>query len=194
MKSPRTRLFVALELPARVRVAIVEWGREALGDPALRPVAAESLHITLAFLGYRPEKEVQRLAEALESLEVPAPRIELRDPVPRPPRGRARLFALPVESPQAVEVQVALQEELVAAGLYEPEKRAFWPHVTVARARPERGSKKPMRVAEPPPGLPSDLCEHAFDVVRVTLYRSDLQPQGARYTPLSQIELPKGRQ
>ena len=195
LKSPRARLFVALELPARVRAAIVEWGREALSDPALRPVGAESLHITLAFLGYRPEKEIGRLGELLAAFDVSAPRIELHDPEPRPNSGRARLYALPADSPGTVEAQAALQEELVAAGLYEPEKRAFWPHVTVARVRPERrGSKKPMRVAEPPPGLPRDLCEQAFDAVRLTLYRSELQPQGARYTPLAQVELPKGRQ
>ena len=31
-------------------------------DPALRPVAEESLHITLAFLGYLPEKRIPQLA------------------------------------------------------------------------------------------------------------------------------------
>ena len=56
LKSPRARLFVALDLPDRVRNGIAAWGREQLGDPALRPVAEESLHITLAFLGYLPEK------------------------------------------------------------------------------------------------------------------------------------------
>ena len=57
LKSPRARLFVALDLPDRVRAEIVEWGHEALADPALRRVKPESLHITLAFLGYRPEQE-----------------------------------------------------------------------------------------------------------------------------------------
>jgi exopolyphosphatase/guanosine-5'-triphosphate,3'-diphosphate pyrophosphatase len=63
LKSPRARLFVALDLPDQAREGIVAWGREALADPALRPVAPESLHITLAFLGYRPEKEIEEIAE-----------------------------------------------------------------------------------------------------------------------------------
>ncbi|MGN6217756.1 MAG: 2'-5' RNA ligase family protein [Solirubrobacterales bacterium] len=65
LKSPRARLFVALDLPDRIREGIAAWGREALSDPALRPVPVESLHVTLAFLGYRPEKEVERIAAAV---------------------------------------------------------------------------------------------------------------------------------
>ena len=48
-------MFIALDLPDRVRGAIAAWGRRELVDPALRPVAEESLHITLAFLGHLAE-------------------------------------------------------------------------------------------------------------------------------------------
>lgn len=145
LKSPRARMFVALDLPERVRRDLAEWGKR-----------------------------------------------ELRDPVQRPERGRARLFALPVESAGTVELQAALQEKLVAARLYEPEKRPFWPHVTVARVRrEERGSQRPAPVKKLPGALPKGLLR-AFGGVRLTLYRSELQPQGAQYTPLAQVELPTG--
>ena len=78
--------------------AIAAWAGEELVDPALRPVAEESLHITLAFLGYLPEKRIPQLAEIAAAGAGPAARIELGGPVPRPPRGRPRLFALPAES------------------------------------------------------------------------------------------------
>jgi 2'-5' RNA ligase len=195
LKSPRARLFVALDLPDDVREGLADWAREALVDPTLRPVAPQSLHITLAFLGYLAEKEIPRLAEIVEASGGPAPEIQLSDPVGRPERGRARLFALPAESPATVELQAGLQEKLVEAGLYKPEKRPFWPHVTVARVRrEERGSKRPARVSRPPETLPKGLLQ-PFDGVRLTLYRSELQPQGAQYTPLAQVELPAdGRQ
>ncbi|HWM64766.1 MAG TPA: RNA 2',3'-cyclic phosphodiesterase [Solirubrobacterales bacterium] len=190
LKNPRARLFVALDLPEAVRSGIVEWGREALGDAALRRVAPESLHITLAFLGYLPEKEVPRLAAIVEASGGPAPAIELGGPVQRPERGRARLFALPAESPRAVELQAGLRERLVSAGLYKPEKRPFWPHVTVARVRrEERGSKRPAPVSQPPEALPQALLQPAV-CRRMTLYRSELQPRGAQYIPLAQVELP----
>jgi 2'-5' RNA ligase len=195
LKSPRARLFIALDLPDRVRAGIAEWERRELADPALRPVGAESLHITLAFLGCLPEKEVPRLAEIVEASRAPAPSLVLGDPVPKPERGRPRLFALPVESPGAVALQAGLEERLVAARLFEPEKRPFWPHVTLARVRrEERGSKRPALVSKPPKALPKDLSQE-FRGVRLTLYLSQIQPQGAQYTPLAQVELPvSGRQ
>jgi 2'-5' RNA ligase len=192
LKSPRARLFVALDLPEDARGAIVAWGRRELADPALRPVAEESIHITLAFLGWTAEKEMPRLTEIVRASEGDAPAVELGEPVPRPERGQPRLFALPVDSPKAIALQAGLRERLVAARLYEPEKRPFWPHVTVARVRrEERGSKRPARVARLPGALPQGLLQ-AVVCRRMTLYRSELQPQGAQYTPLAQVELPAG--
>ncbi len=195
LKSPRVRLFVALDLPEEIRDRLGAWGRKALADPALRPVPTENLHITLAFLGYRPEKDVERIGEAMAECASPAPLIELLDPVPRPPRGRPRIFALPAISPGAEALQAALQKRLVAERLYEPEKRPFWPHLTLARVRPEeRGSRRPAKVEMPPASLPAELKKPHFSG-RLALYRSELKPSGARYVPLAQIELPgAGRQ
>jgi 2'-5' RNA ligase len=188
-------MFVALDLPEETRAAIAEWGRRELTDGALRPVAAESLHVTLAFLGYLPEKEIGRLEAILGEAAAGAPELRLGEPVPRPQRGRPRLFALPAESPGTVKMQAEVESMLVSARLYRPEKRPFWPHVTVARVRrEERGSSRPARVTSPPGTLPKRLLK-PIRGVRLTLYRSELQPRGARYTPLAQVELPaQGRQ
>jgi RNA 2',3'-cyclic 3'-phosphodiesterase len=192
LKSPRARLFVALDLQDALREGVARWGCQALADPALRPVGPESLHVTLAFLGWLAEKEIPRLTEIVEASGGPAPAIRLGDPVQRPQRGRPRLFALPVESPETIALQGALQEKLLAARLYEPEKRPFWPHVTVARVRrEERGSQRSALVSKPPGPLPQVLLRDSF-AVRLTLYRSELQPRGAQYTPLAQVELPVG--
>lgn len=188
-KSPRARLFVALDLPEGLRDGIVAWGRRELGDPALRAVPPESLHITLAFLGYAPEQEVGPLGEVVRGLETAAPEVRLGEVVAKPNAKRVRLFALPVEAPGAIELQAGLQAELVARRLYEPEKRPFWPHVTVARVRAEgKGTKRPRRVERLPGGLPRALLQPTV-CRRVTLYRSELKPSGAEYSPLAQVEL-----
>lgn len=192
LKSPRARLFIALDLPTDMRAGIVRWGEAALGDPALRPVPFESLHITLAFLGYLPEREVERLSQVMARLSAPAPKFELGGPVAKPSLRRARLFALPAHSPETVALQRELEDALVEERLYEPEKRAFWPHVTVARVRPAgRGEKRPAAVETPPRDLPRSLLRPRL-AVRVRLYRSELNPKGARYTPLAQVELSRG--
>lgn len=189
-KSPRARLFVALDLPSELREGIAAWGREALADPALRPVAPESLHVTLAFLGYRPEEEIEAIAAALRERRGPAPWLELLDPERKPPRGRPRVYALPALSPGTEALQAGVAQGLVEAGFHQPEKRSFWPHVTVARVRSEgRGARRPAVVSAVPGKLPAGLSE-ARICRRMTLYRSELQPSGARYAPLAQVKLP----
>jgi len=186
---------VALDLPDDLRSGIVAWGNSELRDPALRVVAPESLHVTLAFLGYLPEREIERLGEIVGGLGAVAPTLRLEDPVTKPSLRRARLFALPAIAPAAAPLQRELEQKLVAEQLYKPEKRPFWPHVTVARVKSAgRGSRRPAAVEKPPGALPKRLLEPAL-CVRVTLYRSVLQPQGSRYTPLAQVELSSdGRQ
>jgi 2'-5' RNA ligase len=191
-REPRVRLFVALDLPDEVRAGISEWGENALRDPALRPVVEQSLHVTFAFLGHRPQAQVEEIAALVAESGGPAATVELLEPQQRPLKGRVRVYALPVRSEGAVALQAGLQGRLVGAGLLEAEERPFWPHVTIARVRTEgRGSKRPALVERPPKSLPRDLLR-PFEAVRLSLYRSELQPLGARYVPLAQVELSAG--
>lgn len=189
-KSPRSRLFVALDLPEAEREGIGAWGAGALADPALRAVPAENLHVTLAFLGWCWDKQIPRIASVVHDMSAPQPEMAFSpEPVPVRWRGATSLYALEIASPDTVELQADLSERLVAAGLYEPEKRPFWPHITVARVRKEKGGRRYREVEVPPQALPEGLLG-LFGGVRITLYRSKTRPQGAEYTPLAQLELP----
>jgi RNA 2',3'-cyclic 3'-phosphodiesterase len=186
----RQRLFVALDLPDPVRAGLEAWGETELADPGLRPVRPVSLHLTLVFLGTREPRAVAEITAAVREIEAVAPLLKLEDPVPLPPRGRPSHFVLPAPSPATTDLHRGVVERLAEIGLYEPEDRDFWPHVTVARVRPEGGgSRRPAAVARRPGDLPDGLKE-PFYGVRLTLYRSELQPGGARYAPLAQVELP----
>ena len=181
--SPRTRLFLALELPDAYRVALAAWRDAQLDLPELRPVAADQLHVTLVFLGWQYEREVQTIAAtAFEPLRALRPATLIATAVkPIPPR-RARLVALDLDDPDggATRAQAAAAEALASAGLYEPERRPFWPHVTLARVK--RGRRLTALDAADPPGQP-------FVAATVTLYRSTLRPQGALYEALERYEL-----
>lgn len=191
LKSPRARLFVALDLPGDVRDALVAWQRRELTDPALRPVRPESLHMTLVFLGYQAEKDLERIAEAALGVDSSAPEVRLEpEPVAIPKGRRPRLFALDAPSEGAVALQARVEERLVAARFYEPEKRPFWPHLTVARVKPaERGSRKPAAVERPPGPLPEHMFP-SFRPTRLVLFRSHLKRSGAEYEPMAELELP----
>jgi 2'-5' RNA ligase len=195
LKSPRARLFVALDLPDRIRDGLVAWQRRELADPALRPIGPEALHVTLCFLSYRPEKDIDRISDVMRSVGRRSVAMRLEpDPV-AVPRSRPRLFAVDAPSDGAVALQAELSDRLEAEHFYEPEKRPFWSHVTVARVRSEKGSRgggrrgRPRAVERPPESLPETLLE-PFSAVRVTLYRSLLRPAGAEYLPLATLEFP----
>jgi 2'-5' RNA ligase len=194
LKSPRARLFVALDLPDRVRAGLEAWQARALTDPALRPVNPAALHVTLCFLGYHPERAIESVASEVNAVEPRAVEIRFEtEPVPVPSK-RPRLFAVGGVSPAASALQAELEERLVAARFYKPEKREFWTHVTVARVRSERGSRgrggrgKPMRVKSSPEALPDELTR-PFEAPRLALYRSYLRPSGAEYVRLAELNL-----
>jgi RNA 2',3'-cyclic 3'-phosphodiesterase len=188
----RARLFIALDLPEEPRRALAAWrDRAGAGRRDLRPVPLDALHVTLVFLGNRPEEEVEAVVEhglRAEVADLPAPVLVPTEVVPVP-RRRPRLFALDLadEEGGAQAVHAAVSRALTAASLYESEKRPFWPHLTLARVRGTRrrshpgGDVPPLR-AEPPPAAPL-TCD------RVTLYRSHLSPHGARYEPLARTRL-----
>ncbi len=188
--SKPVRMFVALDLPEMARKDIADWGESELTDPALRVVAPEALHVTLAFLGNRAPAEVERIERAMEEVADIPVLLELGGPVGRPTGDRPRLVALPVLHRPVEALEERLSEVLAFDGLYEPGKRPFWPHVTVARVRAEgRGSRRPRRVKVPTGPSPTKRIGW-FDGVRISLYRSELQPSGSHYVPLAQVELP----
>jgi RNA 2',3'-cyclic 3'-phosphodiesterase len=191
LKSPRARLFVAVDLPQDVRAGLVSWQQTALADPALRVVAPEALHITLVFLGYQAEKDVKAIAKAAFDKDVQAPAVELvAEPVGIPRGKRPRLIALGANSDDTVTLQRRVEERLVEGGFHEPEKRAFWPHVTVARVRPEAPrSRKPALVTTQPHPLPEHMFRF-FRPTRLVLFKSHLRRTGAEYEAMAELELP----
>jgi len=173
---------VALDLPAEESGRLAAWRDELVaGREDLRPVAEEALHVTLAFLGYRAEQEAGAIAEAMASAAGDAPLLVPGEVKPIPPR-RPRLFALDLEDPDGacVRLQQAVSDALEAGRFYKPEKRPFWPHVTLARVK--RNLRAEPLPADPPPLDP-------FHAPQLTLYRSTLRPQGAKYDALATAPL-----
>lgn len=176
------RLFVALEVPDEARRALAAF-RDAAADPDVwRPVRDEALHLTLAFLGNRPDGDVSTCVEVLrDAVAGPAPELRLSGSLLLPPRA-ARVLCAEVadEGGRLAAIQSRVSDALARAAVYVPEKRPFRPHITVARlargARPPRGRSG---LPEPDP-LP-------FAGASVTLFRSQLSPHGSRYEPLARL-------
>ena len=175
------RLFVALELPAVALDALTRF-RDGAADPDIwRPVATESLHLTLAFLGRRPATDVPAIEGVLHAAAGPAPRLALAGALLLPPR-RARVLCADLTDLDGTltALQSRVSDGLAAAGVYTPEKRAYRAHATVARLRPR---------ARAPRSIETDPEPLEFAGEALTLFESRLHPHGARYEPLIRLRL-----
>lgn len=176
------RLFVAAELPRPVVRALVAW-RPAVD--AVRPVAAESLHLTLAFLGERTAEEATAAAAVVRAVATPVDGLALGAGRWLPPR-RPRVLAVEVADPSGAlsALQSAVVRGLGEAIGFRAERHAFLAHVTVGRVR---SGARVRDVALPgrPDGDP-------FAIAALTLMRSRLDrspPAPARYEPVERVAL-----
>lgn len=78
MSEPK-RLFFALELPSAVQKQIVQWRATHFPEDAGRPVAADNLHLTLAFLGEVSAEKQRALAALAGRLRQPGFTLTLDD-------------------------------------------------------------------------------------------------------------------
>ncbi len=171
----RLRLFVACDLPGDVVRAVEDWRERALRPrPDLR--LAPTLHLTLAFLGSVGVDRVPQIERVLGAIAWPPATCAFKEPLFLPAHGRRRVVALALDEPEGTlrRLQAEVAGGLAAAGLYEPEKRPWRPHVTVARFRR--------------PGHPFSLQNvniDGFGVVRMVLYSSHLERAGAVHAPIA---------
>lgn len=183
-RQPSFRLFLAVEIPDAATKELVAWQQEYLaGERALRLTPEAQLHVTLAFLGQMGEEERDLAAAALGELEGEAAAFEAAATglVGLPRNRHPRVIAAVIEEPSGrlAAMQEKLSGELVSRKLYQPEKRPYFPHVTIARARgrvrldPEEIHPQPVK----------------FTAVRTTLYNSILKPEGALHEPLKTVRL-----
>jgi RNA 2',3'-cyclic 3'-phosphodiesterase len=186
VSDERARLFVALELPAGVRSSLAGWRDQALrGLSGVRPVADESLHVTLCFLGSVAVEELDAVAQACAVVDgAPGARLRVGRGIWLPSR-RPRVLAVELEDVGGglAWVQSALSDALVAGGWYKPEQRPYLAHVTVARVG--RGARVP-RGSDAVGGSPAEL---EFSGSTVTLFLSRLSPAGSRYEGLASVNL-----
>lgn len=173
------RAFVALELPEAFADELAALSRRLAVVCEGRFVSEESHHLTLAFLGEIDDAEARRAMDALDAACAKAGPIELTaNGLGTFGRGRGTTLWLGVRpSPELCALATRLRDELVARDLSFDDK-PFLPHVTLARR---------VRI---PRGEFGDLAFPLPDEARrVTLFRSLLSSEGARYKPLYSIDL-----
>ena len=185
----KIRAFIALELPDAARRVLANL-QSALRPEfsAVRWVGPQGIHLTLKFLGDIPEAQVAPIGETLANLTRGCEPLNLivqgLGVFPGVRKARVIWAGLGGETAGLIDLHQKVEAALEAHGFVR-EQRRFRAHLTLGRFK-----KVPK-----PPALVSILerqsgyapCEMALD--RLVFYRSELRPQGARYTSLAQAPL-----
>jgi RNA 2',3'-cyclic 3'-phosphodiesterase len=173
----RLRLFAALVLPDDAVEALVSWQKRVLhGVGGVRIVPPSNLHITLAFLGSRPVADVEPVLAVLREAALRSPPPLLEPTAYRETRS-VGMILLSDESGRATSLADQVGEGLERLKVYERERRAWLPHLTVLRFRSRPRLTPPLPEVAP------------VRPVEVALFRSVLRPGGAEYEILESVAL-----
>jgi 2'-5' RNA ligase len=176
------RAFMAVELPGEVQGAVTRGMgelRRRLGSA--RWVRAEGIHVTMRFLGDQSPDLLARLGDAVEA------RLRAESPVEVnlggggffPHQRRPRVAWLGGSAPGMERWAAAIEDCATACGI-DPEPRPFSLHVTLARLdRPWGAGDTETFVT-----AVGKWRLAPFVSREVVLFKSDLLPSGAVYTPL----------
>ncbi|HYN14315.1 MAG TPA: RNA 2',3'-cyclic phosphodiesterase [Terriglobales bacterium] len=191
------RLFLALDIDSEIRRRIAQFMDGVRGfAPDARWVPAESLHITLKFIGEWPAEQLDELKRALAGVGGQPAEITFSGTGFFPTPKSARVFWIGIQAgAELASLAKAVDVATSALGI-ESEQRAFAPHLTLARTgsgRPQRMSSnrgnasfrhlQEKLAAMPAPAFGTMSPREFF------LYQSKLSSKGAEYTKLQSFPL-----
>jgi 2'-5' RNA ligase len=176
------RLFIAVDLPAAVKTELasrVTPFRDRI--PGARWTGFDGWHVTLKFLGSTWPRLVESVHGAVSAAADQTERFDsaLTQVGAFPSPTRARVLWAGLDDPAGDLAKIAARLDDLLADDFIPEKRAFTPHLTLARLVPPRNLRE---FAGELIGMP--VPSERFEIDRLTLYRSHLSPRGATYEAL----------
>lgn len=180
------RLFIAVNFPDDIKRILGGFIRNLSKVPSdLKWVGQENLHLTVQFLGNVPEERVSAVRAALQKAAAGIAPFELTleraGAFPSVERPRVLWVGIGGETAPFITLHGRVQREMELLG-FEPEKRKFSPHLTLARARSPYGFSDVMKKAQEVAS-----AANVFGTARVEsieLMLSELQPKGPRYSIL----------
>jgi 2'-5' RNA ligase len=182
------RSFIAVDFPETIvkRLAeITQYLQTQTPPGALRWVTVKNLHLTLNFLGDVPKNKMENIKACIQETTRPfAPfeiSIEGLGMFPNAKRPRVIWLGV-VHDNTLLALHDALEQNLAPLGI-KPEKRAYDPHLTVARVSRRAENQAVKEIGQ----TLSQFRVKSLGPIRVDqiqLYQSDLTPKGPIYTRL----------
>ena len=185
------RCFIAIELPEAVKSALSGIEEELKKSKAdVRWVKPDNVHLTLKFFGNIEEKKTEKIIEIMENIcNQYAPfTIEIKGMGTFPNIKSPRVLWVGIEGNDTLKtLQKEIENKMESIG-FEREDRAFTAHLTLGRFRSsieKEGLLKAVKLHE------KDTFVGSINVQSLSLIRSDLHPEGARYSKIIDISLGK---
>jgi RNA 2',3'-cyclic 3'-phosphodiesterase len=193
------RLFVALDIDDSIRDKIDRFLEGVRGfAPEARWVRPESLHITLKFIGEKSEADTDRIKLALGMIQSGSFEIMIRGYGFFPTASAPRVFWIRIEASSGLASLAAAVDQELAAIDIPKEEHVFNPHLTLARGSGGSGAPRwrkgdgPNRSFQRLQEKLSALSAPEFGTLTAReffLYRSQLSPNGSKYTKLAAFPL-----
>ncbi len=194
MTPPAIRAFIAIELTPAIQEQLgqVISRLQERTPRAVRWVAARNIHLTLKFLGNVSPDNLTQLTRVIQNEALRCKPFGLRvgGLGAFPTKIHPRVIWVGVDAPPPLmEIQLGIDRETERLG-YQNEERGFSAHLTIGRVSQHASPPEVKQIAE----ILAQTAVGELGAIHVTslrLFRSDLQPGGAVYTPLFDARLGK---
>jgi 2'-5' RNA ligase len=193
------RLFIALDIDDAIRTRIARFldgVREFAPDA--RWVRPESLHVTLKFIGAKPDGDVDKIKQALATITADSFELNFRGYGFFPGARAPRVFWIGSEGGPKLTFLAATVDKTLAQLNIPQEGHAFNAHLTLARGG--RGSGSPHKQKGDAPNRTFQRLQEKLAALPTPefgtmtareffLYQSQLSPGGSKYTKLAAFAL-----
>jgi 2'-5' RNA ligase len=184
--STDVRAFLSIEIEDQTLLSRIKDIQQKLDQTAakMKIVKSENIHYTVRFFGDTPLTKLNQIKMCLDKIDFNQFEIEVGGIGAFPNRRRPRIIWVGVtnNASKVVQIKSEIDSLLVDIG-YQPEKRKYTPHATIARVRYVKDSRRI-----------TDNLEHLTDevigkmiVANITMMKSTLTPSGPIYESLWKI-------
>jgi len=189
--SDTIRAFIAIKLPGKITLSIskIQEDLRSYGFK-IKWVRPENIHLTLKFLGNVDRADTEKIGSAIsESVKTDTPLSIITKGIgvfPNIKRPRVIWTGVAEQHNRLAGLQGHLDDHLESIG-FPREKRPFKGHLTIGRIKQRVDSNRLMEAMKEC----AKFEPEAFIVNEIILFKSELNPTGAVYTPLMSASLKK---
>jgi 2'-5' RNA ligase len=184
--SDDVRAFLSIEIDDKNLLSQIRTIQQKLDQTAakMKIVKEGNIHFTLRFFGDTSLSRLDQIKTRFDEIDFDQFEIEVAGIGSFPNKRRPRIIWVGVtqNASKVLKLKDEIDSSLIEIG-YQPEKRKYTPHATIARVRQVKDSR---RIADNLENLADEVIGK-MNITRVTMMKSTLTPSGPIYESLWEI-------